>query len=77
MGEYGAHWGVGDVTGILLPSEVVREGFSEEERLKIKGEESGCGPRGQFPGKGLAYEKFLRGDRMLGGIKSQCSCRRE
>lgn len=41
-GEYykvGEHWVQWEhVTGNLLPSEAAREGFSEEERLKIKGE---------------------------------------
>lgn len=67
------------ILGILLPGEVIREGFPEEERCKIKGEEeSWCMDVGvSSPLEGLTYKKILRGDSMLGGIKSRYSCSRE
>lgn len=66
------------ILGILLPGEVIREGFSEEVRRKVKGEESWCMDLGLGPQlEGLTYKKILRGDSMLGGIKSQYSCSRE
>lgn len=42
------------IPGILLPPELVRESFSEEERLKMKGKESCCAELRVFPGRELS-----------------------
>lgn len=57
------------IPGILLPPELVRESFSEEERLKMKDQDRVVQNYTSSLVEGSAYT-ILRGDGMLGVIKS-------